>query len=136
MEFFTIAEFLMMPNANKFIPTYKHLNRNLYLFPNFIKLNEKRRGKYVISETPWKPLKDCLASSQTKSQLEITVEHITEVTLETMGQRYCFTQGKVIEMREHYFNYTNCRSDATKKISQFTIEQLSKQCGLTYRHTV
>ena len=127
-----------MAKGNNLIPTYKHLNRNLYLIPTFTKLNNDRLGKYIISETPWMPQKKCLASSQAKSELEIMVQHETKITLETMGQRYCFTQGKVVSMKEYYLNLTGtseaeeCKKQE-QKITQFTIEQLSKQCGLTYR---
>ena len=127
-----------MAKGNNLIPTYKHLNRNLYLIPKFTKLGGDRLGKYIISETPWMPQKKCLASSQAKSDLEIMVQHETDITLETMGQRYCFTQGKVVSMTEHYLNLIGtseaeqCQKQ-DQKITQFTIEQLSKQCGLTYR---
>ena len=58
--------------------------------------NVDDHGKYVISETPWLEVGQCYG----RSELEIEVQHETEVSLASMGQRYCFSQGKIESMTE------------------------------------
>ena len=94
-----------------YIPTYKHISRNLYLYPNFKRLEmsqadkkkkaddytyepESGEGDYYISERPWSP--NCLGTDS--HAIKIRVEHATKYTMSSMGKRYCFAFGNFIKV--------------------------------------
>lgn len=120
----SVDGFLTSSPSTPYIQSYKHLSRNLYLFPDFDELDENYFGYYSISETPYNT--DCL-----KNALRIKVKHETKMTLGNYGERYCFVHG-VIEKVEH-LTYNRGKVVDTRPVTKYDVRPLTKQCGMTYR---
>lgn len=102
-----------------YIPSYRHLSRNLYLFADFTELGADGRATYRISHTPFS--RNC-----EKNALKFVVEHPMTITLGSMGQRYCFSQATFIGA--FYEEKSNSHN-----IKRYDVRPLTKQCGLTFR---
>ncbi len=105
----TYNDFLTKDSTN-YIPSYKHLSRNLYLYADFkslipcydtktarpstadpVKCDETNVGHYLIANMPSD--KYCNEHS-----VRIAVKHPVKYTLGSMGQRYCFSKGTFIRL--------------------------------------
>ena len=112
--------FLEVVRMTTYIPTYKHISRNLYLYPNFKRLEmsqadknkkdddytyepESGEGDYYISERPWSP--NCFGTDS--HAIKIRVEHATKYTMASMGKRYCFAFGNFIKIEYEKYKGMN-----------------------------